>query len=102
LIRKYQCDEETCQEEVSALSRPSAVAELFGARLRELRHARGLTQEALAQRAGLPHTHVSAMERGIKLPNLLTILRLALALDCKVAKLVKVFDETSLADILAE
>jgi hypothetical protein len=43
-----------------------------------------------------------AMERGIKLPNLLTILRLALALDCKVVKLVKVFDETSLAAILAE
>jgi hypothetical protein len=29
-------------------------------------------------------------------------LRLALALDCKVAKLVKVFDETSLVAILAE
>jgi transcriptional regulator with XRE-family HTH domain len=78
------------------------VAELFGKRLRELRHSSGLTQEALAERAGLPHTHISAMERGIKLPNLLTILRLAVALDCKVAKLVGVFDEAQLSSILDE
>jgi len=78
------------------------VSELFGERLRELRHAAGLTQEALADRAGLPHTHISAMERGIKLPNLLTLLRLAVALDCKVAKLVRVFDETKLSSILSK
>jgi transcriptional regulator with XRE-family HTH domain len=83
------------------VTRSSAVAELFGERLRELRHAAGLTQEALADRAGLPHTHISAMERGIKLPNLLTLLRLAVALDCKVAKLVRVFDDTKLASILS-
>jgi len=76
------------------------VAELFGSRLRELRLAAGLTQEALAERAGLPHTHVSAMERGLKLPNLMTMLRLAAALECKVAKLVSVFDKTSLSSIL--
>jgi len=84
------------------VTRSSAVAELFGERLRELRHAAGLTQEALADRAGLPHTHISAMERGIKLPNLLTLLRLAVALDCKVAKLVRVFDETKLASMLSK
>ena len=84
------------------MTRSSAVAELFGERLRELRKAGGLTQEALADRAGLPHTHISAMERGIKLPNLLTLLRLAVALDCKVAKLVRVFDETKLASILSK
>ncbi len=82
------------------MTRSDAVAELFGKRLRELRHAAGLTQEALAERAGLPHTHVSAMERGIKLPNLLTLLRLAVALDCKVQKIVRVFDETELSAIL--
>jgi transcriptional regulator with XRE-family HTH domain len=84
------------------MTRSSAVAELFGTRLRELRHAAGLTQETLADRAGLPHTHISAMERGIKLPNLLTLLRLAVALDCKVAKLVRVFDETKLASMLTK
>lgn len=76
------------------------MAERFGSRLRELRLAAALTQEALAERAGLPHTHVSAMERGLKLPNLMTMLRLASALDCKVTKLVGVFDKTSLSSIL--
>jgi transcriptional regulator with XRE-family HTH domain len=89
-------------ENVSQVSRSSAVSELFGTRLRELRQAAGLTQQALAERAGLPHTHISAMERGIKLPNLLTLLRLAVALDCKAAQLVGVFDETQLAVILAK
>lgn len=82
------------------MRRSSAVAELFGSRLRELRHAAGLTQESLAERAGLPHTHISAMERGIKLPNLMTLLRLAVALDCKVTKLVVVFDKSPLSLIL--
>jgi transcriptional regulator with XRE-family HTH domain len=84
------------------VTRSSAAADLFGQRLRELRHAAGLTQEGLADRAGLPHTHISAMERGIKLPNLITLLRLALALDCKVAKLIRVFDETKLSSILSK
>jgi transcriptional regulator with XRE-family HTH domain len=80
----------------------TAAGELFGARLRELRQKRGLSQEALAERMGIPQTHVSAMERGVKFPNLLTVLRLALALECKVTALVKVFDSKDLATFLSE
>ncbi|HYO77486.1 MAG TPA: helix-turn-helix transcriptional regulator [Thermoanaerobaculia bacterium] len=76
------------------------MAELFGKRLRELRLADGLTQEALAERAGLPHTHVSAMERGIKMPNLLTVIRLAVALDCEVSDLTSVFKKRELRSLL--
>jgi transcriptional regulator with XRE-family HTH domain len=36
----------------------------FGARLRQLREAAGLTQEELAGRAGLTRNAVSALERG--------------------------------------
>src|SRR5919202_5773583 len=36
----------------------------FGARLRRLREAAGLTQEALAERAGLSPNAVGALERG--------------------------------------
>ena len=36
----------------------------FGARLRQLREAAGLTQEELARRAGLTRNAVSALERG--------------------------------------
>ena len=78
----------------------SATGELFGAHLREERLKRGLSQQALAERVGIPQTHVSAMEVGIKFPNLLTVLRLAVALECKVTDLVRVFDKTDLPSIL--
>lgn len=78
----------------------SAVGELLGARIRELRLKRGLSQQALADRVGIPQTHVSAIELGIQLPNLLTVLRLAVALECKVTDLVRVFNKTDLQSIL--
>ncbi|HEX7152306.1 MAG TPA: helix-turn-helix transcriptional regulator [Thermoanaerobaculia bacterium] len=78
----------------------SELGDLFGAHLRDLRLARGYTQADLADRAGLPQTHVSAMERGIKLPNMVTLLRLAVALNCKPAKLMAAFDQADLVALL--
>ena len=74
--------------------------ELFGERLKTLRLKRGLSQRTLAEMAGLPDTHISAIERGAKLPNLLTVIRLAVALDCKVGALTSVFDKSDLASLL--
>lgn len=74
--------------------------ELLGQRLRELRQKRDMTQVTLAERAGLPQSHISEMERGVMLPNLLTILRLAAALPCKVSELTSVFDEFDPAALL--
>jgi transcriptional regulator with XRE-family HTH domain len=78
----------------------SAAGELLGARLRQLRLDRGLSQKALAGLVEVPQTHVSAMELGVTFPNLLTILRLAVALECKVVDLVGVFDEADLRTLL--
>jgi transcriptional regulator with XRE-family HTH domain len=78
----------------------SAAGELLGARIREVRLKRGLSQQALAERVGIPQTHVSAMELGVQFPNLLTILRLAIALECKVTTLVRVFDNADLPSIV--
>ncbi len=78
----------------------SVPGELFGAHLREVRLKRRMSQQGLAERVGIPQTHVSAMEVGIKFPNLLTVLRLAVALECKVTDLVRVFDKTDLPSIL--
>jgi transcriptional regulator with XRE-family HTH domain len=78
----------------------TAAGELFGAHLREVRLKRGLSQQELAERVGLPQPHVSAMESGAKFPNLLTVLRLAVALECKVIELVGAFDKTDLTSIL--
>jgi transcriptional regulator with XRE-family HTH domain len=59
----------------------------FGARLRELRHARGISQEELAFRAGLHWTYVSSAERGKRNVSLINIEKLAKALDVGICDL---------------
>lgn len=74
--------------------------ELFGRRLREVRQQRGLTQQAVADLAAMSLTYISNMEHGLKVPSLTTIIRLAVALDCKVMDLVGAFDKTDLRALL--
>ena len=52
----------------------------FGERVRKLRLERGLTQEALAARAGLHSTYVGGIERGERNVGLDNIIKLARAL----------------------
>jgi|GEM_PF-257335 len=70
---------------------------LFGARLRELRIERGLTQPEIADRVGTSASNISDLERGIKVPTLTTVARLADALDCNVTDLVGVLDRKTRA-----
>jgi transcriptional regulator with XRE-family HTH domain len=65
-------------------------AELFGARLRELPEERVESQRSLAALTGITYAYISEMERGLKVPSLTTIIRLAVALECDVAGLVDV------------
>lgn len=65
---------------------------IFGQRLREMRTARKLTQGELAERCGSNHPFISNLERGVKVPSLTMILRLAEALECRPTDLIKVFD----------
>jgi transcriptional regulator with XRE-family HTH domain len=65
---------------------------IFGRRLRELRLARSLTQTQLAERCASNHPFISNLERGVKVPSLTMVLRLAEALECRVYDLVDVFD----------
>lgn len=66
---------------------------IFGQRLRELRVARNLTQGELADRCGSNRPFISNLERGVKVPSLTMVLRLAAALECRVYDVVKVFDQ---------
>jgi transcriptional regulator with XRE-family HTH domain len=64
---------------------------LFGARLRELRLAEGVSQEKLAEKAGLHRNYVGILERARQSPSLDTLVRLAKALKVKPAELLSKF-----------
>lgn len=59
---------------------PRAASVAFGRRLREVRADVGVSQDTLAERAGVHPTAIGRMERGGREPRLATILRLARAL----------------------
>ncbi len=67
--------------------RQDPVATAFGERVRTARIAMGLSQEALAEAAGLHRTYVGSAERGLRNVSLHNILRLAKALDVRPGEL---------------
>lgn len=70
-------------------SEASTAAARFGANLRWARERAALSQEALANEAGVDRAAVSVFERGRRNPNLRTILRLARALELPPAVLLR-------------
>lgn len=67
----------------------SDIVRRFGEKLRELRKAKNLSQEALSKEAGLDRTYVGKIERGEKSPSLHTIEKLANILDVEISELFK-------------
>jgi transcriptional regulator with XRE-family HTH domain len=65
----------------------NAQLDLFGRRVRETRHRKGLSQNALAARAGMDRTYLSDIERGRKNLSLVKIVRIARALEVDVRDL---------------
>jgi transcriptional regulator with XRE-family HTH domain len=65
---------------------------IFGRHLRELRLARGMTQEQVATMIESNHPFISNMERGRMLPGLAMLVKLANAFECNVSELVAVLD----------
>jgi ribosome-binding protein aMBF1 (putative translation factor) len=65
----------------------AVIARAFGTALRDLRVARGLTQDALAEAAGLDRTYPSLLERGLRAPTFLVMWRLSRALGVPLAEL---------------
>jgi len=64
----------------------------FGRRIRNLRQARGLSQESFAAECGLDRTYVSGIERGKRNVSLQNIEILAHALDITLSDLTKGLD----------
>jgi transcriptional regulator with XRE-family HTH domain len=71
---------------------------LFGQRLREIRQKKQMTQQELADIAHMSLTYISNMEHGMKVPSLTTIIRLAVALECRPTEFLRNLDR---GDLLA-
>ena len=65
-------------------SRPLAA---FGLKVRKRRESLDLTQLEAAERADLDPTYISGIERGVRNPSLISIARVAKALDLTVSEL---------------
>lgn len=59
----------------------------FGDAVRKTRTAAGLTQEALADRAGLDRSYIGGVERGERNPTLSVIVKIAEGLGVTLAEL---------------
>jgi transcriptional regulator with XRE-family HTH domain len=65
----------------------AVVLRTLGATLRHYRQQQGLSQQALATKAGLHHTYVSEIELGQRNVSVLSLLRLATALHLPLSAL---------------
>jgi transcriptional regulator with XRE-family HTH domain len=61
----------------------------FATNLRRMRHAKGLSQEALAHEAGVNRTYLGNLERGIQYVGLEIIGKLAVVLEVEPAEFLK-------------
>src|SRR4051794_28210939 len=74
----------------------------FGARLRELRASRGMTQEQLADRAQVTPSYVGRLESGGAAPGIDLADRLAAALGTTLAELLPAGEPPDTLEILRE
>jgi transcriptional regulator with XRE-family HTH domain len=65
----------------------------LGKILREVRREAGLSQEELADRAGIHPTYVSQIERGLKSPTMRMLARLAKALGTTPGKIIRLLEK---------
>jgi transcriptional regulator with XRE-family HTH domain len=64
------------------------VGRRIGANIKRLREAQGLSQEELADRAGLHRTYVSQLERAVKNATFVSLDKIANALGVSLAEMV--------------
>ena len=67
----------------------SPILELFGQNVRKLRVEGGLSQEQLADKAGLHRTYIGMIERAEKNITLLNMEKLSIALSSTISELLK-------------
>jgi|SRR5947209_6239615 len=73
----------------------SHILKLFGQRVREERQKLGLSQEKLAEKAGVHRTYIGMVERAEKNITLTNIEKIAKALDGEDGTLLDIFNHSS-------
>jgi DNA-binding XRE family transcriptional regulator len=74
--------------------RPSQeILKLVGARIREVRKQRGLSQDHLAYSIPMDRAHVGLVENGKRSATILTLVKIARALECEVGDLFPYLEE---------
>lgn len=71
----------------------TSVNDALGRAISKLRQNLRLSQEELANRAGIHRTYVSQLERGIKSPTLAVLIKLARALETKPSRLLRSIED---------
>ena len=71
------------------MKKDADIAARFGRRVRELRKAKDLSQEAFAAESGLDRTYISGIERGRRNVSLCNIEVIAKALGISISELTK-------------
>src|SRR5882724_4677735 len=66
---------------------------VLGMNVRRWREEKGLTQEALAERADPDPTYISGIERGMRNPSVLSVVRIAKALGVTTSQLMERVDD---------
>lgn len=85
------------------MSRERRTAEsIFGEHLRALRTSAGLSQEALAEKAGLHRNYIGHIKRGEKTASLDVLVRLAAALKLSLPALLESFDSRTVRALLGK
>ncbi len=74
------------------------IKRLIGSRIKQLRKAKGLSQEALSEKVGMSSKYLSSIERGNENPTLDTFIKLAQALGVNVFDVFNYSQEQSLKD----
>lgn len=67
----------------------NTVAKIFGKVLREVRKAKGFSQQELADNCNIERTYISRIERGLHLPSLEAIFKICEVLKVDPATLIK-------------
>jgi transcriptional regulator with XRE-family HTH domain len=82
-----------CRQSISIATMPKSLQTL-GREIKRRREELTLSQEKLAEKCGFDRTYVSMLERGVRNPSLLNLIKLAQGLETSVSQLTEVLNGT--------